>query len=734
MSNFINYIRIKYRKVYIFILFFICALVLITIMPKEVKFKYEFQKGSPWQHETLIAPYNFPIYKSDAEMKIERDSIMHSLKLYFRNDHETKILQIDRFTTMFDSIWAKNIHFIDTLLRGDAAYKSKLKSRLTNSYKPQIFKTTIQTLEFIYNTGVVETPDDFEEFYHGVDEGDIELVVLNEKNIAEDVLFSTIFSPKSGYEYLKNKFINLAYKENIDTLVNNNLIANLNLNEFIEPNLMYDSETTLNVKNTVIKEKISYTRDMIQEGQLIIIQGDVVNSEKYQILESLKREYETYFGDARTYYIVIVGQIILVAAMLFVLFLFLYNFRSQVLESTLKTSFILSLFLLIVVATSLVLKTNMISIYIVPITIQPILIKTFYDSRLAIFIHMVTILFLGFIAPNGFEFIFIQFFAGVIAVVSITNLQTRAQLFVATVYVAITYTVLYFGNSIITEGSIRKIDWYHFLWFAGNALLLLFSYPLIYIFEKIFGFLSDVTLIELSDTNRPLLRQLAEQAPGTFQHSLQVANLAEAAIQRIGGNPLLVRTGALYHDIGKMLKPNYFTENQQQGENPHNKLEFDKSAEIIIDHVVAGAELARKHKLPEQIIDFIRTHHGVSKVKYFYISFKNQFPDKEVDVAKFMYPGPLPYSKETAALMIADSLEAASRSLKIINPDTLKELIDKIVDSQIKEDQFNYANITFYDITMIKEEMKRKLLNIYHTRIEYPKEKVKEVVDAALNN
>lgn len=722
MGSFFTYIRVKYRKVYITILFLVCAVVLVAIMPKEVKFKYEFQKGSPWLHETLIAPYNFPIYKSDEEIKAERDSILRSLKLYFRGDEQVKYKQIDALTTCFDSIWEANISYVDTAFTNLKREEvEKLKEKLTQKYKRSIKKTATQTLEFIYNTGVIEPPDNFDEFYAGVPKEDIVLVLLDDDNVATEVEYASLFSTKSAYEYLKNKYIHFLENERIDSLLDISFIERLDLNEFIVTNYTYDNETTQNVKSTKL-EKLSYTRDMIQEGQLIIIQGDVVNNEKYLILESLKREYETYFGDARTYYVVIIGQVVLVSALLFVLFLFLLHYRKQVLNSTLKSSFVLSLFLLTVVATALVLKTEVINLYLVPIVIQPILIRTFYDSRIAIFIHVVTIIFLGFIAPNGFEYILIQFITGVVAVIGISNLQTRRQFFVASVYVVITYVVMYFGNSIITEGSLKNINWKFFLWFAGNGLLLMFSYPLIYIFEKTFGFLSDVTLIELSDTNNPLLRQLAEHAPGTFQHSLQVSNLAEAAIQRIGGNPLLVRAGALYHDIGKMLKPNYFTENQQQDENPHNKLEFDKSAAVIIDHVISGAELAKKHNLPQQIIDFIRTHHGMSKVKYFYISQKNKYPDKDVDVQKFMYPGPLPYSKETSVLMMADSIEAASRSLKKITPESIRELIDTIIDNQIKEDQFNYANITFYDITLIKEEFQKKLKNIYHTRIEYPKE------------
>lgn len=364
-------------------------------------------------------------------------------------------------------------------------------------------------------------------------------------------------------------------------------------------------------------------------------------------------------------------------------------------------------------------NTNYISIYIIPFCILPIIIRTFYDTRLASFVHTICILTLGFSVSNSFEFIFLQIIAGTLTIFSIVNMNRRSQLFGTSLVIFVAYLLGYISFQLIYEGSITELKYSHIGYFAFNAMLTLFTYPLIYLFEKIFGFVSDVTLMELSDTNNPLLRELSNKAPGTFQHSLQVANLAESAIFEIGGNALLTRAGALYHDIGKMDNPLYFIENQTSGINPHNELDFEESAEIIISHVKKGVEKAKKHNLPDSVIDFIRTHHGDSVVQYFYRSYLKHFPDEIVDENKFRYPGPRPYSKETAVLMMADSVEAASRSLAKKDAESLENLVDSIIDYQIKEQQFVNADITFKDITRIKKIFKKKLQNIYHTRIEY---------------
>jgi putative nucleotidyltransferase with HDIG domain len=333
---------------------------------------------------------------------------------------------------------------------------------------------------------------------------------------------------------------------------------------------------------------------------------------------------------------------------------------------------------------------------------------------------MITILLAGFWVPNSYQFVLMNFLAGLVGIFSLRSYYKRGILFYTATFVFATYALVYVLVSIMQEGDFSQINWINLLWLAGNGLLILTVYPLVFLFERLFGFLSDATLFELSDTNQPLLRKLAEKAPGTFQHSMQVANLAEEAILKVGGNSLLVRAGALYHDIGKMENPEYFIENQHEGSNPHNELDFRSSAKVIIDHVVHGVEIAKKNKLPARIVEFISTHHGTSTVQYFYRSFLNANPDEEVDINEFRYPGPKPPSKENAVVMIADSVEAASRTLKSYTPDTINNLVENIIAHQAEEDQFSEANLTFADISQIKEIFKNRLSNIYHSRIEYP--------------
>jgi len=371
----------------------------------------------------------------------------------------------------------------------------------------------------------------------------------------------------------------------------------------------------------------------------------------------------------------------------------------------------------------LIISAPSISYYVIPLAIVPIVIRTFYDARLALFVHLVIVLLVGFMAPNSYEFVLMNLIAGIMAIYSLTNIYRRNKFIMASVMAFLGYVIIFLANTLIQEGSFQDMHWTSYIWFAGNGFLVLLSFPLIYIFEKTFGFLSDATLVELADTNQPLLRQLAEKAPGTFQHVLQVANLAEEVARVIGGHQLLIRTGALYHDLGKMEEPIYFTENQTDGFNPHSQLSFRESTAIIISHVEKGVEIAEKHNIPRQIIDFIRTHHGTTKVQYFYRSYLNQFPDKEVDENDFSYPGPKPFTKETAILMMADSVEAASRSLKEYSEEKLDQLVEDIIGGQLDEGQFVNAPVTFKDIGTAKEIFKKRLKTIYHARIAYPAKK-----------
>ena len=368
----------------------------------------------------------------------------------------------------------------------------------------------------------------------------------------------------------------------------------------------------------------------------------------------------------------------------------------------------------------MVIKYELFNIYLIPYALLPIIIRTFYDTRQALFVHLVSMLMIGFVVPNGYEFVFMQMIVGIIAIFSLANMNRRGQLFRSSLFIFLVYSIIYIALSVIQEGQIMKIEWRNLIWFALNALFLLSAYPLIYVFERTFGYLSDITLMELSDTNHPLLRKLAERAPGTFHHSVQVAGLAEEVVFSIGGNPQLVRAGALYHDIGKINIPQYFIENLSFANNPHDKLEFDQSAEIIISHVTGGIELAEKYNIPEQIIDFIRMHHGTGRVQYFYRSFLNKYPNKEIEIEKFTYPGPNPNTIETAVLMMADCVEAACRSLKEYSDTSISDLVDNVINNQLKEGLYDNVDLTFKDLATAKKIFKKKLKNIYHTRVEYP--------------
>jgi cyclic-di-AMP phosphodiesterase PgpH len=537
-------------------------------------------------------------------------------------------------------------------------------------------------------------------------------VTVISNNVAEERRLMDLFTIQSAFNHINKS---LDKNKNIDAGLLMGIFENL-----ITHNIVYDQNTTQTVLAQQL-DNISLTRGKIDQGGRIISRGDIVDQEKFRALESYRSEYQAQVGGTFNFIFILTGQVILVTLALLIVFFFIYLFRKDIVADNLKVSFLLLITLLMVFMASLSLRFEFIHIYMLPFGILPIVVRAFYDTRLALFTHLVNALIIGFLAPNGFEFAFIQLIAGIFAVFSIANLSKRSQLFFTAFIIFSSYSLSYIGFALIEEGDIGSIDPVYFGYFGVSAMMTLFSYPLIYLFEKMFGFISDVTLIELSDTNSPLLRELAMRAPGTFQHSLQVANLAEEATFEIGGDALLVRTGALYHDIGKMDMPRYFIENQTSGINPHDELNFEESASIIISHVIKGIEKAKKFNLPEKIIDFIRTHHGDAMVQYFYRSYLKQFPDKLVDEKMFRYPGPRPFSKETAVLMMADSVEAASRSLKNYDAESIDKLVENIIDFQISEKQFVNADITFKDITIIKKILKKKLSTIYHVRIEYPK-------------
>lgn len=713
MKSLLIFVKKHYNRISVFSLFLITALLILYILPREGKFRFEFQRGRPWMHETLIAPFNFPIYKLESELSAERDSVLRDFRQYFQYDSLIYDSIINTYYEYLNNGWTAFISKqdgLDARQTGPYGTENGHFAQLIDSFN--FFTTTL--IRHVYMRGII-APGEMSDRVMSSEES----IVIVKNNIGERVAFGGFFSQKTAYEYITDnikKWLSTEVRDQHSYLFD--FFITLEYRDFILPNLFHDQSMTSRVRQSLL-EDISLARGMVQSGERIVSQGDLITNDVFQILESLKREYETKLRGANVN-MILLGQFILVFALIITLYLFLYHFRHEILINIRKTLFILFMLFLMVFMSIMLIRFSMINFYIVPFAIIPIIIRTFYDERLALFVHTIILLLVGFFAPNSFEFVFLNFIIGIVAIFSLTNIYRRSKLFLTAVIIVFSYSLMYFGIAIMQERDIAAIEWMNFAWFGGNGLLVLTTYPLLYIFEKTFGFISDATLMELSDTNQPLLRKLAEEAPGTFQHSIQVANLAEAAVYEIGGNPLLVRTGALYHDIGKMTNPFYFVENQTSGYNPHDSLEFEESAQIIISHVIKGVEMAKKNNLPKQIIDFIITHHGTTMVQYFYKSYLKKYPNDIVDAQKYTYPGPKPFSRETAVLMMSDSVEAASRSLKEINIETINKLVEAIINNQVSEEQFSNTEITFRDISRIKNVFKKKLRNIYHARVAYP--------------
>lgn len=690
MNRIWDFFRKNYAYFYKAILFLISLVILVSFFPKEAKFKYEFTRGRPWPHEDLIAPFDFPILKAQAEFEKERAEVIGNHELYFDFDIDLN-----------EEIRADFIENVE--LYWEAKYGEIPENELLEQ---TTLDRGLQILSTILTKGIIqpipETEDKPEDFK-------ITLII---RNIAEKVKLSDLYTIHTAYDVMNTMIEN-------SEVVDKEILKQL-LEESLTQNIIYNEAVTQSELQQYL-DQISSTRGMVQEGERIISKGEVINKSRFQILESLRLEYETKLGTESSYMLILAGQVLLVAISLMVLVFFLYFFRRDVLENNKKVVLILLVIILMVFMTSLALKFDVQYIYLVPLCIAPILIRVFFDTRLALYTYLINIILIGFLVPNSFQFLFMQLIAGIFTIFSIVNLQNRSQFLFTSFIVFVSYAAIYTGLNLIQEGNFSTIRPIDFAMFAGSAFLILFSYPLIYLFEKIFGLVTDVTLIELSNTNTKLLRELSMRAPGTFQHSLQVANLAEEAIFEIGGDALLTRTGALYHDIGKMDHPMYFIENQVTGVNPHDELTNEESARIIIGHVIKGIEKAKKAKLPEQIIDFIRTHHGTSKVGYFYAMQQKENPDAKVDAKRFTYPGSIPFSKETSVVMMADSVEAASRSMKIIDEETINNLVEGIINKQLESGQFINSNITLRDINKTKKILKKKLMTIYHIRIEYPK-------------
>jgi cyclic-di-AMP phosphodiesterase PgpH len=683
MDRLFNFFRNKYSVVYKAIIFVVVVFLIVYMLPREAKFLFEYQIGRPWKFETLIATDDIPLLKSETELNNEKNEIYQKVVPYFSIDLKVNDKISKSAHQNFDSLWLQNFGFDNEIKYKDA--KNSL-----NLFIKKIFEKGIIT----QNTG------------YSFSSKDKELMLL-ENNIAKRYFFDEFIQFKKLEGYLKTHSTHHDY----DFIIREALLKS------VQPNVFFDSTKTNIEANERIKN-ITPWEGVILQGQLIISKGEVVDAEKFKILESVKAHYDT--NASRSIWLILLGQIILVTIPLFVFMLFLYFFRRDLMEENRNIFLYFFLITLMVFVSRLAVNFNSTYLFIVPLAINILIVRAFYDTRLALIVHLTTVLLVSYFVPNSFQFLFLQVITGIITIVSVVKLNKRSQFFLTAVYIMLSYTIMYVAMVLITTGDFSQVEYSNLLLFGLNALLLLFSYPLIYILEKAFGMITDISLLEYADTNNKLIRDLAAKAPGTFQHSVQVANMAEDAIHQIGGNPLLVRTGAMYHDIGKMINPIYFTENQPGNYNPHDDLTFEESARIIINHVVEGVELARKHKIPEQIIDFIRTHHGTKMVEYFYrMSLKEKSID-EIDLKEFTYPGPIPFSRETCVLMMADAVEAASRSIKEPDAKKLEDLVDKIIQSQLDQGQFDNSNITMRDINKVKKLFKKRLISIYHVRIEYP--------------
>lgn len=665
--------------IYKYLLYVLVVGVIVYLFPKGGQFKYEFQKGKPWQHETLYAPFDFSVKKTPEEIKEEELLIRARQIPYFFKDSSVAQNQKELLSQKI-SVYFQQQEGIDTV-----ATRKWAQSFLDSVYQKGLLKKTLQ----------LNVPDQ------------IYLRYKREAILTEVSDFLTINQLPIFLDSLYARSLKVPLDGSLKDIVLSSL----------SPDIFYDKD--LSEKSTdAALSNISTTRGFIDKGKLIIAKGAVVAPDNYKVLSSLKGEYESDLWTDTNYYIVLLGYLLLVALVMLMLFLFLAKYRPLIYRDNTQLTFILANVLLMVLLTTLVIQYNNAYVFVVPLCILPLILKTFFDARLGLFVHVLTVLVLGFVVPNSFEFIFLQIMAGIVTILSVNELYKRANLFVSVGQITLVYIVGYFAFHVIQEGSVLNIQWLFFGLFALNGMITLFAQPLIYIYEKLFGLVSEVSLLELSDTNSKLLKELSNKAPGTFHHSLQVANLAEAAANEIGANAMLVRVGALYHDIGKMNHPTYFSENQISSVNPHHELDPIDSAKIILDHVKDGIEIAKKYNLPDRLIDFIRVHHGTTQVYYFYK--KAQETDPEVSAELFTYPGPLPFSKETAILMMADAVEAASKSLK--NPTYLEidAFVEKIIDGQMKGSQYVNANITFKEIEQIKKVLKGKLTNIYHLRVAYP--------------
>ena len=681
MNQFLNKFYRNHSFIYKIFLFVITTVLIVYLFPKSGTFRYSFEKGKPWQSENLYAPFDFAIKKSYEEIENEKILISDEASVFFEVD-----------TVLLNKI----------KLNHNIAFHKGFFDMPAGPLKLKMFDVSISILNGFYKVGVL--PEEYNFSPNKI------ISILIDNTQTKAAAYNQFFPQTNLNDFIDLKLLGTEAESYIT-------IFKTIFFDIVVPNTVYNEALT----QSALKERldrIALVRGRVEKGTLIISKGEVVQGDKLAVLKSLQSEYESQVWTEANYIWILAAYTVLVALALLMLLLFLRKYRFEIFSNNTKVTFIFFNVSLMVLLTTLVINFNSRYIYVVPLCVLPLILKAFFDARLGLFTHVITVLLLGFVVTNNYEYMFLQIIAGIVTILTVSELYKRANLFISVGQITLIYIIAYFAFYVIHEGNIDGLKWENFLLFVFCGLATLFVQPLIYAYEKLFGLVSDVSLLELSDTNTPLLKELSDKAPGTFHHSLNVANLSEACANEIGANAMLIRVGALYHDIGKMANPTYFTENQSTGTNPHDELSPKESAKIIIDHVINGIEIAMKNKLPDRVVEFIRTHHGTSTVRYFYN--KQMELNSEFDSAGFKYNGPNPFSKETAILMMCDSVEAASKSLKDPTSTKINSFVDAIIGTQMDANQFLNANITFKEIESIKKVLKHKLANMYHLRIEYP--------------
>ena len=688
MSNFNFRENIMWHDILIrALLVIVTVAIVVWFMPHENTSLYHVEEGKPWKYAELTAPFDFPIYKSESIVKHERDSIMKEYEPYYKYNVETERQMVHKFTT----------DYADGIPDVPDDYISIISNRLHS----------------LYQQGIMESKE-----YEDLSNDTASMIRIVNNKQASSVSILEVYSAKRAYEQL---FMDEAL------IPLRAALQKCNLNNYIVPNLTYDRVRSETSKNELLAS-IPLASGLVQKGQKIVDRGEIVTDRTYRIIDSYVKENDRRNQDKTQNQISLIGQILYVSVLMICFTLYLSLYRKDYFENSRNIAMLYAFIIIFALLTALFVRNTFIHVYILPYAMVPIFIRVFMDSRTAFMTHLTMVLICANMLQHPFEFTVVELVAGLVAITSLRELSKRSQLFKTAIVITLSCVIVNLAFDWTKATALNQIDYSIYNYLIVNGIALLFAYPLLYLIEKTFGFTSDITLIELSNTNSPLLRRMSEIAPGTFNHSIQVANLAGEIANKIGAKAQLVRTGALYHDIGKLANPIYYTENQS-GIDPHEMLTDIESAQIIISHVTEGLKMADKESLPKVIRDFIATHHGQGKAKFFYIRYKNEHPDEPVDDLLFTYPGPNPFTREHACLMMADSVEAASRSLPDYTEQSIRGLVEKIIDTQVAEGYFRECPITFRDIQYAKTVLIEKLKTIYHTRISYPSEKKEDNSD-----